>query len=447
MSYYNLSGKNKYYTLYSLIRGDILRGKLKEGERLPSKRGLAADLGVSVVTVEQAYEQLLAEGYIRSEERSGYFVERGVQSFPPPAHGGEPEAEEVEGERFKLDFVDGRTPEELFPFSVWARLFRKVLSDGGEHLLRRVPADGEPRLKKAISDYLYRSRGIEAEPKRIVIGAGAEFLYGIIVHLLGVNPKIAVENPCYTKISSTYLLSGAKIIPLNVKGGGICPDELQNSGADAVHLSPAHQFPTGEVTPVSNRLKIINFAREGRYIIEDDYDSEFRLSGKPLQSLYSLCPDRVIYINTFSKTLAPSMRLGYMILPPALYEKFMQLFSQGANVVPLFEQLALAEMLDGGFFERHLSRLKNSYREVRQILTAAFANERGCAISDNGSGLHFVAKIEGATDDEIKETARGRGVRVKCLGDYLIAPAEGLEGCAVINYSGLTPERLKKVIY
>ena len=303
MSYYNLPQKNKYYALYSALRDDILRGKYAAGERLPSKRALSADLGVSVVTIELAYGQLEAEGYIKSRERSGYFVEEGVKKDIPSPRAVQSD-EETPKEKFILDFAAGHSPSSYFPFSVWAKLMRFVLSDSGEHLLGRVPCDGAPRLKKAIADYLYRSRGIEADPRRIVIGAGAEYLYGLVVQLLGRDKIFAVENPGYPKISSTYLLNGAKIFPLNVKEGGICPDELEKSGAAAVHLSPAHQFPTGEVTPVSGRLKIINSAGPRKYIIEDDYDSEFRLFGKPLQSLYSLSPDRVIYINTFSKTLA-----------------------------------------------------------------------------------------------------------------------------------------------
>ena len=210
-----------------------------------------------------------------------------------------------------------------------------------------------------------------------------------------------------------------------------------------MHLSPAHQFPTGEVTPVSGRLKIINSAGPRKYIIEDDYDSEFRLFGKPLQSLYSLSPDRVIYINTFSKTLAPSLRMGYMILPPELYARYLKIFSDSANVVPLFEQITLAEMMDGGYFERHLARMRTKYREVRRALLEIFAKISGCEVADNGSGLHFIARFDGAKDDgEIKSAAARRGIRLKCLSDYLISPADGYEKRAVINYSGITKEQL-----
>lgn len=454
MPVYELNCKNKYYTLYENIRGDILSGKLKGGEKLPSKRVFAHELGVSVVTVQLAYEQLLAEGYVTSRERSGYFVER-ILPAGLPAHdkalagladgGAARTAECREEKKFAVDFVKGATPAKLFPFSVWAKLTRAVLNDCGEHLLERVPCDGDSALKTEISEYLYRSRGIYADPRRIVIGAGAEYLYGIIVQLLGRERLYAVENPGYPKIHAAYALNGASYLPISVNEAGICLGELQNSAADVLHISPAHQFPTGAVTPASARARIIEWARGGqKYIIEDDYDSEFRLAGKPLQSLYSLCPERVIYMNTFSKTLAPSMRMGYMILPPALFEKFMKIFSESANVAPLFEQKTLAAMLKGGYFERHLNRLKNYYRGIRRTVTEMLKNSgTGCEIFDTGSGLHLLAKFGSAASDEaIKTEAARRGIRLKCLSDYLFAPLGGVEKFAVINYSGVTYEQL-----
>lgn len=468
MPLYELNCKNKYYTLYRNIREDILSGKLKCGEKLPSKRVFARELGVSVVTVQLAYEQLLAEGYVLSRERSGYFVEK---VLPQKAQGKPKGAIEKENEtrhapakasslnrfetaesrqNFTVDFVKGATPAKLFPFSVWAKLTRAVLADCGEHLLERVPCDGDLDLKAEIAAYLYRSRGIDADSRYIIIGAGAEYLYGVIVQLLGREKIYAVENPGYSKISAAYALNGAQFVPIRVKEAGICFDELKNSNAEALHISPSHQFPTGAVTPAATRSRLIEWAVEGqKYIIEDDYDSEFRLSGKPLQSLYSLCPERVIYMNTFSKTLAPSMRLGYMVLPPRLYAKFMQIFSESANVVPLFEQKTLAAMLKGGFFERHINRLKNYYRGIRNSVTERLKNSGwDCKIFDTGSGLHMLARFPAAgSDEEIKLEAAKRGVRLKCLSDYLLSPVEDVEKFAVINYSGVTKEQLESLSF
>lgn len=451
---YSVGDKNKYYTLYGEIRADILRGKLKEGDRLPSKRALAAELGVSVITVQLAYDQLLAEGYIRSKERSGYFVEAVTDySAAKPASrvlqkesADAPQAEKTDATQPQIDLTRGSAPVNLFPFSVWARLMRGVLADCGEHLLERVPCNGDKELRTAIASELYRNRGIDCDPENIVIGGGAEHLYGVIVQLLGRDNVFAVENPGYGRISSTYALNGAKWVPIPVKSRGMDINKLQNSSATVAHVSPAHQFPTGAVMPVSERTRMIEWAADGgKIIIEDDYDSEFRLTGKPLQSMFSLCPERVIYMNTFSKSLAPSMRMGYMVLPPRLAQKYKSVFKSSASIVPLFEQKTLAAMLDGGHFERHLSRLKNHYREVRRLLLAALANAEGCEVADTGSGLHVLARFSAAGGDEnIKKEAERRGVKLKCLTDYLLSPISGMENYAVINYSGLTAEMLKK---
>lgn len=439
---YNLNAKNKYYSLYAAIRGDILCGKLKKGEKLPSKRGLAQNLCVSVITVQTAYEQLLAEGYIISKERSGYFV----AEVEPQAEAKAAAPAEVLPckKQFKLDLVTGSPPPELFPFSVWAKLMRRVLADCGEHLLERVPCDGDYGLKKAVAAYLYRARGVEVNPRYVIIGAGAEYLYGVLVQLLGRDKVFAVENPGYSRISASYALNGAKCAYIPVTDNGMDFSALQKSGACVAHISPSHQFPTGAVTSVAARTRLINWARDcGGYLVEDDYDSEFRLQGKPLQCALSLGRDRVIYMNTFSKSLAPSMRMGYAVLPPELYTKYLKLFSSSANAVPLFEQKTLAAMLDGGFFERHLNRLKNVYRQVRAELLArvrVFAPE----VNDTGSGLHFLAKINDAPDDGyIKLKAEERGINIRCVSDYLLSPLNGYEKLAVINFSGLTVQKIK----
>lgn len=438
----DLSGKNKYYTLYKGIRGAILCGKVKNGEKLPSKRSLAEELGVSVITVQQAYDQLLAEGYINSRERSGYFVEKVFSVEQRPRNKkNEMVAEPISN--FKIDFVKGSTPSGMFPFSVWTRLMRFVLADCGEHLLERVPCDGDSELKNALSDYLYRSRGIDIPSRYIVIGAGAEHLYGVIVQLLGRDKVFAVENPGYGKISYTYGLNGAKCLPLPVTECGIDVNEVEKSDAFAAHVSPSHQFPTGAVTPVSVRSRLLTWADKiDGYVIEDDYDSEFRMGGKPLQSMLALKPDRVIYINTFSKSLAPSMRMGYMVLPPALYEKYINIFSRTANIVPLFEQKTLAAMLNGGYFERHISRLKNYYRGLRAVVSEKLT-EIGAKVIDNGSGLHMLAEFENISDEmELKSRAEAEGVNIKCISDYLLSPL-AVKCVAVINYSGVTEEQIK----
>lgn len=446
---YDLNCKNKYYALYKFIRGDILSGKLKAGERLPSKRGLAQNLGVSVTCVQTAYEQLLAEGYIISVERSGYFV--GDVSFD--YYGEKPcrTAEQPkEKEWCELDLVSGAIPANLFPFSAWAKLTREVLADCGEHLLNRVPCDGDGELKKALASYLYRARGVNVDPRYIVIGAGAEHLYGVVLQLLGRDKIYAVENPGYGNISYTYRLYGAECVYLPVNADGVNLKAVESSGAFAVHISPSHQFPTGAVTPAFARAKLINWAKSGdKFIIEDDYDSEFRLLGKPLQCLFGLCRDRVIYINTFSKSLAPSMRMGYAVLPPKLYEKYIEIYGRSANVVPLFEQKTLAKMLDSGFFERHINRLRNHFREIRRALVEKLKSFDICKdIIDTCSGPHLLMRFSGdISDKQFKLIAAERGIYVKCLSDYLLEPFDNSSGYAVINYTSLTKSAVENFLF
>lgn len=452
---YDLSGKNKYYTLYENIRGDILRGAFKAGEKLPGKRTLAGELGVSVVTVQTAYDQLLAEGYITSKERSGYFVcPLDIEYRAPRAETDTAvqTGDAAEMPSYIADFVRGTAPAELFPFSSWARLMRSVLADCGEHLLERVPEGGDRELKSAISAYLYRARGIVVDPRYIVIGAGAEQLYGTIVQLIGRDRSYAVEDPGYRKISETYKLNGARCAHIPVNSDGIDVEAAVSSGADVLHISPAHQFPTGAVTPASVRVRLINAAeRRGGYIVEDDYDSEFRLIGKPLQNMYAVSPERVVYVNTFSKTLAPSMRMGYMVLPPALYAHYVEVFGKNSCCVPLFEQKALARMISGGIFERHINRMKNYYRGVREELLKALS-VLGCPheVCDTASGLHFTVKFPNApSDGYIKERAARAGINIRCLSDYLFKERADCKNTVVVNYSGInlkTAQSLSSVL-
>ena len=449
---YDLPEKNKYYALYVAIRGDIARGNLTAGQKLPSKRALAEHLGISVISVQTAYEQLLAEGYISSRERSGYFVSditAGRAAPPVYAHAALPKDEERRGDSWSLDLCSGRAPARLFPFSVWAKLMRQTLSEEGEHLLERVPCEGDGALRRAVADYLYRFRGLEVNPERIIIGAGAEYLYGVIVQLLGRDRAYAVENPAYGRVPNTYELNGAKCVFVPVTENGADVSEVEKSGACALHCSPSHQYPTGAIIPAANRSRLISWAeRTDAYIIEDDYDSEFRLFGKPLQTMAGMNGDRVIYLNTFSKTLAPSLRMGYMVLPPRLYARYRALFGNSANVVPLFEQKTLAKMLDGGYFERHVNRLKNYYRGVRAVILEkieALPFEK--RVIETGGGLHLTVRLPGfESDGEIKRAAEKRGIKIKCVSDYLFAPDPTYDKVAVVNYSSVEACRLSQIL-
>ena len=433
-----------YEALYRCIRADILSGKLPPGEKLPSKRALAAHLEVSKVTVEGAYAQLLAEGYLRSEEKVGYFVEAGVQA-PAPARFCPAPAPEEPG--WELDLT-ANAPAAGFPFSVWMRLQRQVMLDYGDRLLTPLPPQGYPELRNAIAEHLLQFRGMRVDPENILIGAGTDFLYNLLIQLLGRDKRYAVEDPGYHKIRRIYGAGGVECVSAPLDAFGVMPDRLM--GAQVLHCSPSHHFPTGIVTPALRRRQLLEWAEEGRerYIIEDDYDCEFRFHSHPVPALLTMDRSgRVIYMNTFSKTLAPSIRISYMVLPPLLMEKFRERLGFYGCTVPSFEQCTLARFLTGGWFEKHINRMRKFYRTRRNRVIGALQSSPFAdriTILEQDAGLHFLLRVDTPlTDRELTDLCARAGIRVRCLGDYYEGPVPGwAEKCLVVNYSGLDEEAL-----
>ncbi|MBE7002839.1 MAG: PLP-dependent aminotransferase family protein [Ruminococcaceae bacterium] len=345
--------QSAYLQLYLRLREDIVAGAYPHGSKMPSKRQLADDAGVSLVTVEHAYAILCDEGYLESRERSGYFVSYRAGDCFPGADAPEARAE-----------TSLRAVEHEFPFSVLARTMRRVLSDYGEGLLVKSPNNGCAALRQAIADYLARSRGIRVKPAQVIIGSGAEYLYGLIVQLLGRERVYAVEDPSYEKIRRVYRANGVVCEALRLGADGIRTDELRRTGATVLHVTPFHSFPSGVTASAGKRAEYIRWAGERQgYIVEDDFDSEFTLSSKAEDTVFSLEPERsVIYVNTFSKTIAPSIRVGYMVLPPSLLDGFERAVGFYSCTVPLYEQYVLAELLRSGDFERHLNRIRRKRR-------------------------------------------------------------------------------------
>ena len=435
-----------YEALYRCIRGDILSGRLAAGEKLPSKRTLAQNLEVSKITVEGAYNQLLAEGYIRSAEKVGYFVEalpgirpapHPVAEVPPP----EPEA--------AMDLT-GSYPEK-FPFSVWSRLQREVMLDYGERLLLPLPNQGTALLRTAIADHLADFRGMQVDPENILIGAGTDFLYNLLIQLLGRDKAYAVEDPGYGKIRQIYAAGGVRCVGVPLDAAGIRTDGLK--AAQVLHISPSHHFPTGRVTPVSRRQELLRWAedRDG-YIIEDDYDSEFRFDAHPMPTMYSMDrAGRVIYMNTFSRTLAPSIRISYMVLPPVLMERFRRELSFYSCTVSSFEQYTLARFLERGHFEKHINRMRKFYRQRRNrvvsaLLSCPFADQ--LTIREEDAGLHFLLKIDTTLSDEaLTAVCTQAGIRIRTLSSYYhgtVPPDD--RRCLVVNYAALREEDLEQIL-
>lgn len=524
------------------IKRQILDGVLAADEKLPSKRALAGHLGVSVITVQNAYWQLISEGYVYSLERKGFFA-ADISSVPavtmPPFRqgraragyeksaaaencadaekkgaaaraaradnaGGADRAEcvsagapvkdgdaerragirgradgfaaqydsaengaaakergdtETDARReYFADFGSNATSFERFPFSLWSRVMRGILRQSDERLLLSAPPEGVPELRTAVAGYLRSFRNMNVSPAQIVIGAGTESVYGMIVQLLGRRNVYAVENPGYRKIFSVLNLNGARCVPVSIDQQGMLPERLEAAGATVAHVSPLHHFPTGIVMPARRRRELVSWAlrREGRYIIEDDYDSEFRFSGKPLPPLQSSDgAGRVIYVNTFSKTLSPSYRISYMVLPGALVPVFRRRFASCACPVSVFEQYALAEFMRQGYYEKHIIRMKNFYRTLRDNLISALKASpvaESARIAEKNAGLHFLlgAKLP-VSGRELQSRLRTRGVNIPLLSDFFYRPDDGVfcqdaDHTFVLNYSGIGRERVTEAV-
>ena len=436
-----------YEALYRCIRADILAGVLLPGQKLPSKRALAQNLEVSKITVEGAYNQLLSEGYIRAQEKVGYFVENIPQSIP--RHADVVPAIRTEAERPLLDLTGSGT--EKFPFSVWSRLQREVMLDYGEKLLLPLPNQGIAELRQAIAAHLYAFRSMHVDPENILIGAGTDFLYNLLIQLLGREKTYAVEDPGYGKIHKIYAAGGVRCISVPMDHEGVLPAALEN--AKVLHLSPAHHFPTGLVTSVPRRQELLEWAQRcDGYIIEDDYDSEFRFDAHPKPTMQSLDRSgRVIYMNTFSKSLAPSIRISYMVLPPELMAVFRKNLGFYSCTVSSFEQYTLARFLDRGYFEKHINRMRKYYKNRRnQVLSAlsrrAFSEK--LTIREEDAGLHFLLKVDTPMEDEeLVRFCEKNGVRLRALSSYYHLPIpEEDKRCLVINYAGVNQQELENVL-
>ena len=342
--------QKKYSILYEEIKEKILRGDYRPHEKLPSKRVYAEQTGYSPITVATAYSMLEDEGYITPKERSGYFVNDighlRPQGEKPPLSRPLPDA----------DPAPDKDPD--FEYSVWFKTVRKVMADKGSLLFVKSPSAGCAVLRNAIAEYLSRARGIVADPRNIVIGSGAEQLYETVVKLLGRNKIFGIEDPCYEQIPSVLLGMGARVCPLSMGEDGIESEALATHSFDVLHVTPYHSFPTGVTATIAKRREYLRWADEtGNYILEDDFDSEFYLSGHPAESLYAMdTRQSVIYLNTFSKSLSPSMRLGYMILPDPLMDRYRRTLGGFSCTVPVSDQYFLAEFIQNGSFERHLNR-------------------------------------------------------------------------------------------
>lgn len=480
-----------YEYLYRCIRHDIAHGKVEPGQKLPSKRTLAKQLGVSLITIEAAYDQLVAEGYIRSRERCGYYAcdlapaakieeprsarHRAEAAKATATNGGRenhaanpngPQPVSQDGERPKsstdyrptidpaaapsdADFVptiDGsaapcpqNTPSDaplladfthstlattMLPYSAWAKAVRRTLSDeSAASLAEAASAAGSPELRSAIADHLRQYRGMDVSPDQVIIGAGSQTLYQLLVQLLGRTRRYAVEDPGYPLLTRMYEQQDAQVAHIGLDDSGIDIDALEASDASVAHIMPSHQFPTGIVTTAARRRELLNWARKGdRYLIEDDYDSEFRMAGRPIPSLFGIdAAERVLYLNSFAKSLGAAFRMAYLVLPPQLAQRFRKQLGFYANTVSPLDQLALARFIEQGHYDRHVNRLRTHARKTQDTLVNALHEAFGDCITFAGlnDGLHFIMQLESERDErELATAAEAAGIRIAPLSSF-----------------------------
>ena len=352
------------------------------------------------------------------------------------------------------DFVGSSVAKDMFPFSVWVKLLRDVTAGEDEAtLLTDTSAGGIRQLRQAISDHLYQFRGMSIDPEQIVVGAGTEYLYSVLIQLLGRDRGYAMEDPGYLRLSKIYEKNDVRVCHIPMDASGIIPEKLEESGAEILHITPSHHFPTGIVMPVSRRYEFLSWASKGenRYIIEDDYDCEFRLSGRPIPTLQSIdVMEKVIYINTFSKSLAPAFRISYLVLPKHLVTRFYETLGFYSGTVSCLEQMTLARFLSEGYFEKHINRMRNHYRTVRDKLLGEISRSPLAGrvqISEENAGLHFLMEVDtNRSDQEIVQAAEGEDLRISFVSQYYFDTANCRPHVLVMNYSGLEEDRIPEAV-
>lgn len=434
-------GTPLYEQLYRHLAGEISRGRVPSGSRLPSKRRMCALLGVSLSTVDSAYSLLAAEGYVTVRPRSGYTVADLLPLTPPPA-ADVPKPEPVQP-RWRYDCSTSAVDTSLFPFSSWARINKEAVYENPD-LLQRGHPQGDLPLRSALADLLAQYRGVQCSPEQIVVGAGADWLLSMVLQLLPEHRSVALEDPGYPAAYAAVRRLGRQAVPIPVDSQGMSPEGLEASGAALACITPSHQFPLGSTMPAGRRSRLLHwaYAAPERYLIEDDYDSEFRYASRPIPALQGMDREgRVIYLGTFSRSIAPAIRVAFAILPPALLERWQAEFSHASCTVSRFEQEALRRFLVQGLYSRHLRRSVNLYRRKCTVFARALSDIPGVRLSGQQAGLHFLLTLPRFTESELVERAAARGVRVYPLSRYCRS-APPLPSTVVVGFAGLSEQEL-----
>lgn len=433
-----------YEKIYEYIKSEITAGKLAKGEKLPSTRRLAEGLSISRSTVDMAYEQLRAEGYIKAEPCRGFFVcditglYRLGQKQPDAGEENAADREavcfgETGDRRMEIDFSPYAIDTESFPYNVWRKISKNVLLDDREELLFAGDGQGSRQLRETIAVYLHRARGVNCLPEQIVIGAGNEYLEILLSQILGSGQTVLMENPGYPQAYRTFRNMGCEVKTVPAGEDGLSVEAVRRENPSLVYVMPSHQFPLGSVMPLGARIRLLAWAAGecGRYLIEDDHDSEYRYRGKPIPSLQSIDQSgKVIYLGTFSKSIAPSLRISYMVLPPELLERYRSRCGFYATTVPRMQQEILNSFIREGHFERHLNKMRGIYRARHDFLLGELKKREWVRrIVGEYAGLHFLVEVESAlAGQEICARAAQLGVGVSDIEQYDLRREEAASG-------------------
>lgn len=416
--------KPLYEQIYEFVKNEIQKGKIKPEEKMPSSRALARQLAVSRSTVDLAYEQLVSEGYLESIPCRGYFVCDIEELFLLGSVQRKKRKKEAEdSEEYRFDFAVNGIDPEGFPQNAWRKISKQILMEDDRQIFHLGDAKGEWGLREAIASYLHHARGVKADADQIVVGAGNDYLLMLLSVLIGKDSRIAMENPTYKSAWNCFCSLGHQVVPVSMDESGMNPANLEKSGAQVAYVMPSHQFPMGMVMPMKRRLQLLAWAKEkpGRYLIEDDYDSEFRYKGKPIPALQGYDQnDTVIYIGTFSKAIAPAIRISYLVLPRPLLEVYEERGRNFSATVSRIDQKMIEIFLREGYFERHLNRMRALYKGKHDMMLKLLRSFMGnCRVFGEHAGLHLLLELpERMTEEEAVQRTRAAGIRIYPLHQY-----------------------------
>lgn len=444
--------QSMYEQIYQYIKSEIREGSLREGMRLPSTRVLAENLKVSRSTTQMAYDQLVAEGYIEAIPHKGYFVlrmEELVEVEPEPGGSFIQEKEEEKGQT-EIDFSPRGIDLTHFPYNIWRKVTRDTLADNKKEMFLTGSPQGEPALREAIKGYLHSARGVICQADQIIVGAGSEYLLMLLYQILGPDRVIAMENPTYKQAYRVLESLGYEMVPVEMDSCGMDAAALELTKADIAYVMPSHQYPTGIVMPVLRRQELLQWAgrKKERFLIEDDYDSEFRYKGKPIPALQGLDKrGKVIYMGTFSKSIAPAIRVGYLVLPPSLLAIYQKKFRFYASTVSRIDQNIIYQFLTDGHYERHLNRMRAIYKGKHDILLGQLKElEEDFQVQGEYAGLHvLLTSRHGRQEQWLVEQAGKKGVKVYGLSSYYIRQHhDNRPSTVILGYANLSEEQIKR---